>query len=58
MEHGGTPVSRTEFEANLSAKLSDPAFLEDIAPLLRPDASYDPLAAETLVREQLIAKLR
>lgn len=58
VEHGGTRVSRAEFETNLSAKLSDPAFLEDIAPLLRPDSTYDSVAAETLVREQLIAKLR
>lgn len=57
MEHGETPVSRAEFEANLSAKLSDPSFLEDIAPLLRPGTSYDPLAAEDLVREELISKL-
>lgn len=57
MEHGGTPVSRAEFEANLSDKLSDEAFLEDIVPLLRPGTLYYPLAAEAMVREQLISKL-
>lgn len=58
MKHGGTPVSRAEFEENLMAKMSDPSFLEDIAPLIRPGIDYDPLAAEALVREQLISKLR
>ncbi|MGH7565907.1 MAG: nucleotidyl transferase AbiEii/AbiGii toxin family protein [Gemmatimonadota bacterium] len=58
MEHGGTSVSRTEFEENLQAKMRDPSFLEDIAPLLRPDTDYDRFAAEALVREQLISKLR
>jgi predicted nucleotidyltransferase component of viral defense system len=57
MEHSGTPVSRTEFEENLIAKMSDPSFLEDIAPLLRPGTIYDPLVADALVREQLIARL-
>lgn len=48
MEHAGTPVSRVEFESNLSAKLSDPAFLEDIAPapatrrVLRSPRGRDP----------------
>ncbi|MGZ3805916.1 MAG: nucleotidyl transferase AbiEii/AbiGii toxin family protein [Pseudobdellovibrionaceae bacterium] len=36
MEHGGTSVSRAEYEANLFHKLNDNVFLEDIQPLLRP----------------------
>lgn len=57
MEHGRTSVTRTEFEENLQAKMGDPSFLEDIAPLLRPGTNYDSLAAEALVLEQLISKL-
>lgn len=38
MKHGGHSVSRAEFEANLHRKLADRAFIEDIQPLLKPDA--------------------
>ena len=48
---------RAEFEANLTEKLADPAFIEDIEPLLRAGTSHDALAAGALVRQQLIAKL-
>lgn len=39
MEHGKTPVTRAQFEANLAGKLKDHAFRNDIHPLLTPDAS-------------------
>jgi predicted nucleotidyltransferase component of viral defense system len=56
-DHGGTPVSRAQFEANLEPKFQDPAFLEDIDPLLRPGVMFDPRAAEAVVRAQLIQAL-
>ena len=34
MEHGKTPVSRAQFEANLAGKLKDPAFKGDVQALL------------------------
>ncbi|MGK5084751.1 nucleotidyl transferase AbiEii/AbiGii toxin family protein [Bdellovibrionota bacterium FG-1] len=34
MEHGKTPVSRAQFEANLALKLTDAAFRGDVQPLL------------------------
>ena len=57
LEQGDTCVSRAEFEANLSAKLDAPAFLDDIDPLLPTGAHYDVAAAGALVSERLIAKL-
>lgn len=43
MKHGGTPVSRAEFEANLAEKESDRAFLSDVHALLAtaPDGAFD-----------------
>jgi predicted nucleotidyltransferase component of viral defense system len=38
MEHGKTPVTRAQFEANLAGKLKDAAFLGDVQSLLSPDA--------------------
>lgn len=58
MDDEGTRVSRAEFEANLSAKLRTPAFLDDIAPLLATGARYEVAAAAALVQDRLIAKLR
>ena len=58
LEEGKTRISRAEFEANLTAKLQVPAFLDDIVPLLRTGARYDVAEAAGLVRVRLIAKLR
>lgn len=58
MEHGRTPVSRAEFEANLAAKLNSKQFMEDISPLLPAHVTYDVALADAHVREHLIAKLR
>ena len=41
MRREGHSVSRAQFEQNLHDKESDPAFLEDIKPLLRADVQYD-----------------
>ena len=57
MEHGGTPVSRAQFESNLAAKVNDRSFLEDVKPLLASGIAYDPAAAYELVRTRLIARL-
>ncbi|MGH7821484.1 MAG: nucleotidyl transferase AbiEii/AbiGii toxin family protein [Candidatus Binatia bacterium] len=57
MDEGGVRVSRAELEANLRAKLAAPAFLDDLAPLLAGDVSYDTRAAGALVLERLIAGL-
>ena len=57
MDHGGTPVSRAEFEANLAAKAGDRAFQEDLRPLLAPVVKYDPVIALEVVRRRLLSRL-
>jgi hypothetical protein len=57
MNREGRPVTRAQFEQNLHDKESDPAFLSDIEPLLRPDLSYDVAAAIVVVKESLIELL-
>ena len=50
-------VSAAEFEANLAAKIVDPAFTADVAPLLRSDVEFDGVAALEVVRRRFLAKL-
>jgi len=58
LDHEKTSISRAQFEANLSGKMKDPAFLEDLTPLLRPDSpAFNWQAAENAVRKLLIARL-
>lgn len=57
MSHEGHAVSRAQFEQNLHDKQSDPAFLEDIKPLLRTDIQYDAQEAMMQVKEKLIERL-
>lgn len=57
MEHGNTPVSRAEFEANLAAKAGMPAFRDDVRALLAVGVRYDAEAAFDLVKRELIARL-
>lgn len=57
MDRGGTPVSRAEFEANLSGKACDRAFAEDVVPLLGPGISWDFESGLACIREQLVALL-
>ena len=57
LEHQGLSISRAEFEANLDAKVVDPAFLGDVRPLLHDDVAYDQAEALDLVRERLLARL-
>jgi predicted nucleotidyltransferase component of viral defense system len=57
MDHDGAAVSRAEFEANLAAKLASAVFLEDLRPLVPPEAEYDPVEAAEVVKDALIARL-
>lgn len=63
MAHGGHGVTRSEFEANLLAKLADPAFTEDTRALLTlssatsaaGDTGFEALQAYEEVRRAFIA---
>lgn len=57
MSREGHPLTRAQFEQNLHDKESDPAFLSDIGPLVRPGLSYDAAAAIAVVRVSLIELL-
>jgi predicted nucleotidyltransferase component of viral defense system len=57
LEHETLSISRAEFEKNLSAKLEDPAFLDDITPLLTAGIEYHPLVAGSLIQKRLINRL-
>ena len=58
MEHGKTPVSRAQFEANLALKLADGAFRADVRPLLAQDApDFDVDAAGERVKAVFLALL-
>src|SRR5690625_1194044 len=57
MERGGHTVTRAQFEENLTTKMADVAFREDIVPLLHVDATYDADAAARWVMERLISRL-
>jgi predicted nucleotidyltransferase component of viral defense system len=57
LDHAGHRVSRAEFEANLAAKLSDPRFLEGVAPLLAPGSPWDIEDAARYARAELLVRL-
>lgn len=57
MEHEGHRVSRAEFEMNLSEKLQDPRFLEDIGPLLMKNSGWEFKMAADFVMNKLVACL-
>ena len=57
MAHDGATVSRAEFEANLSGKVTSEAFIEDSRLLVSPDVEYDPVTAAQVVKDELIVKL-
>ena len=57
IRHGGSTVSRAQFEANFEAKTADHRFLGDIAPLLSPRCPWDPGEATRYVRDELLARL-
>lgn len=58
LEHGGDPVSRAQFEANLAAKIDTVAFRDDIVPLLAAGSSFVPIEGATLIHQRLITRLR
>jgi predicted nucleotidyltransferase component of viral defense system len=57
MAFGGTPVTRAQFEANMAAKLTDPAFLTDVPPLLRTSLEHDAASAWARVHAALVSRL-
>ncbi len=57
MAFGGTPVTRAQFEANMAAKLNDPAFLTDVPPLLRTGLEHDAATAWGRVHSALVSRL-
>lgn len=57
MAFGGTPVTRAQFEANMAAKLTDAAFLNDVPPLLRTGLEHDAAVAWSRVHAALVSRL-
>ncbi len=57
MKHGGTSVSRAEFEANLHLKLKDRAFICDIEPLLAHGIDWNQESAVQYVFDSLLTRL-
>jgi predicted nucleotidyltransferase component of viral defense system len=61
MQHDGAHVSRAEFEANLAGKLADPAFHNDVAPLLAMPTpgqqAFDVAKAAEILKSRLVNKL-
>lgn len=57
MRFGDTGASRAQFEANMTAKLEDAIFVNDVRPLLRPGIQYDVEEAWALVHESLVVRL-
>ena len=50
-------MTRAQVEQNLALKMRDGAFLADLSPLLAGGAAWDPVAAEALVSQRLVALL-
>jgi hypothetical protein len=57
MEFEGKAVSRAEFEENLYEKAGDPAFLDDVKPLLATGIEYDHQAALSAIQMALLPRL-
>ncbi len=54
---GGTRISRAEFESNLLAKLEDPVFTQDLAPLLSSGVDWNLEEAARQIQEALLTRL-
>jgi len=52
-----TSATRAQFESNMTAKLDDALFAEDIFPLLRPELDYDIRTAWETVHATLVSRL-
>ncbi len=57
MSRDDLKVSRAQFEENLSSKLLNNAFLNDIRLLIPADVEYDTAIAAKIIQDKLIAKL-
>ena len=57
MDSASCPVTRAQFEQNMSAKMADQTFIKDVDRLLRSDLIYDPDAAWGQVHASLIRLL-
>ena len=58
MGHQGLKVTRAQYEANLHLKMKEPAFLEDIVPLMAPTIdSFDIDAAYEMVKSVFLSLL-
>ena len=57
LDHSGLRISRAEFEANFAQKLADPAFTQDVEPLLGPRIEWDIRDATRYLQEELLARL-
>jgi predicted nucleotidyltransferase component of viral defense system len=57
LKRGGLRVSRAQFEENLHRKMSQPAFAEDIPPLVAPGMRWDIDACAEFVRAHLLPLL-
>ncbi len=57
MSRDDLKVSRAQFEENLSSKLLNNAFLNDVRLLIPADVEYDTAIAAKIIQDKLIAKL-
>lgn len=57
MRESGHAITRSAFEENLQAKLSDDVFLADITPLLRPGIDWDLKQGADVVSAKLLSRL-
>lgn len=57
MQGEAGPLHRRDIEDSLTAKMSHPAFLGDMSPVLRPGTTFDPHASAVRVRAALITPL-
>lgn len=58
--HGGRrhhPITRAQVEQNVALKMRDGAFLADLSPLLASGDGWDPVRAEAIVSQRLVALL-
>lgn len=58
LEHSNLAISRVEFEANLANKMADPAFTDDVVPLLATEQDGKPRAFDSVqAYEQIRARI-
>ena len=57
MAHDGHSMTRAQVEQNLALRMRDGAFLADLSPLLASGEAWDPVTAEAIVSQRLVALL-